>query len=481
MIAVKNILKSFPRACQRFRLDYLFYIFLFLLPWQTRWIIRAGELNNGYWEYGTFSLYATDFIFLCVLIGFLRWDWKDRKDTRKIIRGEPTPRGFSTSLWLVISLFETWIFLSLFWARDFSLGLYFYVRILEGVGFIFLLGHELVQVKYLRFSLIGSACFQAIFGMIQFFLQYVPASKWFGLSEHTGADFGASIVATHSERWLRAYGSFPHPNILGAFLVVGFLLLIPYYYEPLSRVRDRVFLFCVTLVLLLGIFVTFSKTAWLGLVFGIMLFLFVKKKEALPQTKMYPLLLLTGVFVFVLFFRAPFFSRLQGNEFFEIRSRTERLSQYKESLAIILSHPLNGVGAGQYTFALHDDIDAARENFAYQPVHNLYLLLTSELGLIGLFFFTILVLYPTALFQKRSVFIFIPSHYAVVGAVLFMGLFDHYLWSLQSGRWILFLAIGLLYSTEFLSRKKDELYAQKEALKREKFRLIQEITKQNKN
>lgn len=474
-VSTINVLKS---IWKKFKIEYLFYFFLFLLPWQTRFIFREGNLNGGYWEYGTLSLYATDLVFLCVLAGFFYWNWREWNGTRDIIRGEPVPSGFSTSLWVVISLFELWVFLSLFWARDLSLGVYFYIRILEGIGFIFVLGHELLDATYLRLSLIGSALLQALFGVVQFFLQYIPASKWLGLSEHFAGAPGAAVVATSTERWLRAYGSFEHPNIFAAFLVVGFLIHLPYYYEVIPRKRDRVLLFCVTLILLLGIFVAFSRAAWLGLVVGILFFLFIKGKEKKPKTRMYPLVLFIAIFLFASLLRDPLFTRLRGTAPLEVRSTSERVTQYEESLAMILWKPLHGVGAGQYTLVLHDDIDPNRESFSYQPVHNVYLLLATELGLVGLFFFTILILFPTILFQKKPILILIPSHYAVIGAVLFMGLFDHYLWSLQSGRWILFLALGLHYRTEFLMRKKEELQAQKDALGREKLRLLKIMEKE---
>ena len=46
------------------------YLLVFLLPWQTRWIIRAGEINGGYWEYGTISLYGTDVLLFLLLVLF---------------------------------------------------------------------------------------------------------------------------------------------------------------------------------------------------------------------------------------------------------------------------------------------------------------------------------------------------------------------------------------------------------------------------
>ena len=46
------------------------YLFIFLLPWQTRLILKEGDLN-GYWEYGTASVYGTEillyFLFLLAI------------------------------------------------------------------------------------------------------------------------------------------------------------------------------------------------------------------------------------------------------------------------------------------------------------------------------------------------------------------------------------------------------------------------------
>ena len=50
--------------------EVLLYLLVFLLPLQTRLIIRPGMVNFGYLEYGTISLYVTDII-LVVLLSFL--------------------------------------------------------------------------------------------------------------------------------------------------------------------------------------------------------------------------------------------------------------------------------------------------------------------------------------------------------------------------------------------------------------------------
>jgi len=45
-------------------------LFLFLLPWQTRYIWKYGQLNGGYWEYGTGSLYVTEILLWVILVLF---------------------------------------------------------------------------------------------------------------------------------------------------------------------------------------------------------------------------------------------------------------------------------------------------------------------------------------------------------------------------------------------------------------------------
>ena len=47
------------------------YLLVFLLPLQTRWIVRPGVLNGGYFEYGTISVYGTDVLLIIILLVFI--------------------------------------------------------------------------------------------------------------------------------------------------------------------------------------------------------------------------------------------------------------------------------------------------------------------------------------------------------------------------------------------------------------------------
>jgi len=44
------------------------YLWVFLLPWQTRLIVSPGTLNGDSWEYGTISLYGLDILLFILII-----------------------------------------------------------------------------------------------------------------------------------------------------------------------------------------------------------------------------------------------------------------------------------------------------------------------------------------------------------------------------------------------------------------------------
>src|SRR3989338_7105988 len=54
-------------------LEYGFLVFAFLLPWQTRLILKQGEVNGAPWEYGTFSIYLTEALLWVILLITLVW------------------------------------------------------------------------------------------------------------------------------------------------------------------------------------------------------------------------------------------------------------------------------------------------------------------------------------------------------------------------------------------------------------------------
>jgi O-antigen ligase len=286
-----------------------------------------------------------------------------------------------------------------------------------------------------------------------------------------GADvLGASVVETLDGRWLRAYGSFPHPNMLGGWLVLGLASIISLLTQANSKQptgdKKKKFLFTINYLLLtilvFGLLTTFSRSAWLA--FGVVLVAVILIRpgrsedpmdirrtvpkqwdsSASPQNDGFKLLALTilTIATFAALFPQPFLTRINADNRLEYKSTSERQASLSEGWKIIKKHPILGVGVGNYGLAVHRDIDSTKPSYYYQPTHNVFLLIWAELGLVGL----LLIAYCLYLiaFKNRETLLYIGM---LLLPLLIIATLDHYLWSLYSG-----LMIGAVYLAN-ISRK----------------------------
>ena len=480
-------------------IEYGILLFVFLIPWQARWIISIGKINGREWEYGTQSLYATEIILGVILIAiifkFIAWAietrqclvstiWK-RFNFKRLL----SPAG---ALFLLI----IWAGISIFWAIDKNTALIHW-RFLVEAGAVFVLMSSFfraaerdaptgpsVQEK-IKWAIIISAVVQVIFAVGQSNMQYIPASTELGMALQQAGDLGTSVVETVSGRWLRAYGTFPHPNILGGWLVLALIITIRKIQETSQRLVSLwptrykqiqisniqlLFLYSSFAIILFGLLLTFSRAAWLG--FGVFLAIVILshptprlravnwiRSRLVPRSfseggripvivhetprqargdglKILVLTILT-IAIFAFTFSDPFFSRFSSNRL-EVKSQTERVASWREGIEIIKKHPLLGVGIGNYGLAVHRDIDNAQPAWYYQPAHNVFLLIWSELGFIGILIIVILLYcYIVGSVRGTSAVIFLLPLFT-------LAIFDHYLWSLYPGMMLGAVYLGLI-------------------------------------
>jgi hypothetical protein len=442
-------------------LEYGFYALVFLLPWQTHLILRSGALNRGVWEYGEINLFGTHILLAGLLLLFfilsLRKNSSSLAGNDKKFQLSSFFGGEGGVLWIILSLFDLAVFVSIFFAPDKILALYRYVLFLLGIGLFWLI----VKIKGDKIKLAAaffSALFiQAVLSIQQFLTQSVFASKWLGMAAHMPADLGVSVVETFGrdgfpERWLRAYGSWPHPNISSAFLLVGLLVLIwtianhRRTAEKKSDSRLIVYNF-LAVVLFAGLIFSFSRSAALALVVGIGFFLgwfiFHRDWRALKNLAgiIFPLMvLLACIFAG---YNSLFQTRLAAVSRLEEKSFSERKMYQADSLALLKEHWVFGVGLGNYTKALALK-EPKRPWYYLQPVHNTFLLVWAETGIFGLIFFVSL---PACLFQwalKRKNVLSL----SILAALVIMMLFDHYFWSLPGSLLFFWLSLGYSFKKE---------------------------------
>ena len=433
-----------PRLTQT--IEYLFYLFVFLLPWQTRLIWQEADLNGAVWEYGRFSLYGTELLLWLILFLYGIWLIFGRR-LKKISAAEFFSR-LKNPAHLVYWLLAAFLFLagfSILWALDWQLAYLRWLTLIEAGALMSLILVFNFSLKKIALAWVAAASVQSVFAVSQFFFQYTFANKWLGLAEHLPAAFGSIVLETQSERWLRSYGSLPHPNILAGFLVISLLFL--FWLAYLAKTRgQRIFVLTGLLTIAPALFFTFSRSAWLALAAGLLFLYFwlEKIKERHFKPVFLKMVFLTAlIFIILAALLWPLvLTRLRGQERLEDASISQRLAYTEQALTLIKSDWLLGQGLGNYTLAVYQKINSAWPGYDYQPVHNLYLLVLAELGIFGAALLG-LILFLLLNFLNR-----VSSLEKIVGflclfAVLFISLFDHYFWTLYFGVMVFWLVLGL--------------------------------------
>ena len=520
-------------------IEYGLYLVVFLLSLQTRYIFYYGEISKSYSEYLSVSLYVVDILLIILLILFLSSQIKKYCQSSlsflEILK--------KNKVLIIIVGLEIFILISIFFSTNKAIAFYKYGLFLLGVGLFYLIKKAKYNQVKLIYSLLAGMFFQASLGIWQFLTQTSFANKWLGIAQHFISQGGTAVVETGAgERWLRSYGGLDYPNILGVFLVLGLFLIIylvnwdccrmpncpkspdfnkfvlknfdQYYYiaknflKQISKKsknlcliwhsatvpsykKNKISLFFIFYCLLFAVLTSFSRSAWLGLIGGllVLLVILIKKKQFLKIKKITALVVPGVILVMIIavLYNSLIFTRLSSSNRLEIKSNTERVDLTKQAWGLIRENYLFGVGVGNYIPALVL-LDEGNEQFKpaweYQPVHNVFLLVWAEIGIFGLLFFVSLLFYctgfPIVIIFIDFVFIFInllvagrkcgkissrknaeglfylfiknknSSINLAILFVIFIALFfDHWLWSLHFGILFFWLVMGMVSRKDF--------------------------------
>lgn len=368
-------------------LSSLIKIYLLTLPWQTVWIVQERYLNGYKWQYGTLQFFLSELFAWTTFLVFFLWSWQKLKvklEKKKIKFSWTHDRVFI----LFVLLFLVYSFLSIIWSLDKEIAFQHSFYFLESflLFFVIYLGPN-PKKEIIGWLLLGSVV-PTVLGVTQFVTQATWSSKWLGLSLYLPWEAGTSIVSGGA-RWLRAYGSFPHPNIFGGYLAIILILLFYYIYNHPIKELFRKIIFNFVIVILSGaLFFSFSRSAWMavGLAMAVFVFFGLLHKTL---SKNIVVFLSIPIIIFVIggIIHSPLVKvRLGQSTVSEITSVQERVSGFGEAKNMILKHPWLGVGSGNYTVAGFL-LNNKRPGWEYQPVHNVLLLLIAEMGIVGLFIF----------------------------------------------------------------------------------------------
>jgi len=474
--------------------EYLFYLLIFSLPWQTRWIIRDPYLGGEVWEYGRISLYGWD-ILLVILVVInlpLLWqtiknvktqsaDWRTKfkvdchcEESRQAGRRGNLMAQFTRLLrftrndfFIIFLLLLLLSLTSILWSGDRLLAMVWSLRLLEG-GLLWLLFLAIKpKLKYIFVSLVAAGVIQALWGIWQFLSQSTFANKWLGVAIHPLTQGGTSVVLTEAGRWLRAYAGQVHPNVLGGLLIVTCLVTVWLYFNRhreeggktdrrgdlwrlLRFARNDSFFLWLYIIQLVGLFFTFSRGAWLALFLTLGLWWWNNKRSVIARseattqshqiaTPLPPIegsarndslgvIVIVTIFVFIILgsiYWQPTMGRIFGGSKLEQQSIEDRAGSVKESSSLLEQVWWKGTGMGNYTYVLSQH-NPGLKAWYYQPVHNIFLLVLTELGVIGLLLFLWL------LWVRLKIKPFLIHNSLFIIPIIIISLFDHYWWTVPS-------------------------------------------------
>ena len=377
---------------------------------------------------------------------------------------------------------------------------------------------------------------QSIIAIWQFIIQRSIGLIWLKESIVSQDMPGVAKLILDGHKYIRAYGLFTHPNILGGFLLFSIIITILYKqtivprgtisaskasidtYLSIEKITNRKLwlIYSLLFIQLTAMTLTFSKSAIIGLLLA-MTYIKIKSNcstwnilitnfkklsqfikdvivprlptgesggtithkliEAKPTKELLKLfhvehskktILIILIVIALLFIIKPDFNSLL------FKSLEERGYYLEISRVIISNNPLLGVGMGQFIVNIPLYAKGVIETWQFQPVHNIFLLIWSELGIFGLllFFWIIWELFQPiqssnvprgTIEEKTSVGEIVKSniilynnysylsteiiliHFqGILLGLLFIGLFDHYLWDIWPGQALFWIVMGTI-------------------------------------
>lgn len=262
---------------------------------------------------------------------------------------------------------------------------------------------------------------------------------WLGERSFSLTTIGIAQMSVGGEAWLRAYGTFSHPNSLAGFLWLS-LLIWERSFGKISWIKRELWFLGKKLDMngiiwwmvwwwgTVGIVLAGSRVVWMLLA----VFWIYKggKMWSGYKKKLGMMLVLLGVFVLVWGVMAINYKTSDYLGGWDKLSGEKRIELMKVSGLMIEDNWIMGVGAGNFLVKLPDYL--SKNGIIWlQPVHNIGLLAVSELGIVGVIMVGFLIL-------KNKLIRFGNKKWWWL-AILVTGMVDHYWLTLPQNSWLLAL------------------------------------------
>lgn len=264
---------------------------------------------------------------------------------------------------------------------------------------------------------------------------------WLGERSFDFNTIGIAQMSVLNSGIIRAYGTFSHPNSLAGFLLVSLVLWVKFK-DSLSSYKVIKINMCWWAIMwlgVIGIILTGSRTIWILSLISVVWLLWGKLKNIKNKGK---ILLLVIIMLFGVYkmidYNYPIQNFLGG---WDENGLLKRGQLNLAAIEMVKKSPVFGVGLNNFLVNL-PDYQLNNHIFWFQPVHNIGLLLLSEIGILGIIIFG--SQFGVVNKIKRIINNKEKTAWLIFGIIFVTGMVDHYWFTLPQNMWLLSLVFGLI-------------------------------------
>jgi hypothetical protein len=365
-----------------------------------------------------------------------------RKSREKIRKFSKKHKRFFV---ISVLLFAFLLFRAVFSANPIS-ALYFIVRIVQAVVMCLYTANfvkEKIALKKALLTLSATVIFQVVLSVLQVVNQgsLQGVFYWFGERYFTADTPGIANAIINNTLVLRPYGTFPHPNVLAGFL----LLMQVVFVSSCSVVKNKnhqTLIIIAIVACFVGIMASLSRVAILLETICILVYasIFTVRKVKKNLTRIAFLFIAAFLCSILLFQPRIYQTSLNEN------SIQERAVLIQQSVQMISEQPLIGVGVNNFLNELAGRKD---KDTPLQPVHNALILIAVETGIVvaaGVVVLFIQLIKKSTRLKKKMGMRYVDAVLLLL-IILSISMTDHYFVTIQQGRLMLAVVLGLLIAS----------------------------------
>jgi len=335
--------------------------------------------QNAAWGWRKTLFFITIFPLYFVASGFLAGAPKSGKKTsvsKKLYRSDPELESkqyfYQSKVMTDGRLAPGCLFWQNIWQSDRHIKEFFCcLRIIKALIFSALIVSFLGLLQFLAQFFFG------ILTMTEFYVKKIGSIFWGQSFSSVVIEYPSWLVNVGGRTIFRLMALFPDPHMTAFFL--GLILPLVFSLYLLAK-KQSFWLLIINSLLFVALVLTFSRGGYLGILFGLAVVLVLSWRRLTQKKKALVLTVVVLTLFVAIFFAQPILYRFFSSFSFLDNSSLDRLAIWQNSFKVFLSHPLFGVGLGNYP--LEADPLASYRNPTTS--HNLYLDILAETGIFGL-------------------------------------------------------------------------------------------------